>query len=49
MNIILWIIDAITWCFGGYDEDWSVGRIVFVSAVAIAVVLLGCFLYPHHH
>ena len=44
MNIILLIIDAITWCFSGYDDDWSVGRIVFVSAVVIAIVVLdACF------
>jgi hypothetical protein len=46
MDIIVWIIDAIASCFIRNDEEWNVGRIVMVSAVVIAILLLGYWL--HH-
>ena len=53
MDIILWIVgiiqlvlEAITSGFIRNDEKWSVGRIVFVSAIAIAIVTLG-YVFRH--
>jgi hypothetical protein len=40
-----WVVDAIGSCFVRNDKEWSVGRIVTLLAVVIAIVLVAYWLY----
>ena len=45
VEIAIWLVDAIASCFIRNDDEWSVGRIVFVFVIVIAIVGLGYLLY----
>jgi hypothetical protein len=44
MDFFVWLIEGLATGFQG-EKEWRIGRVLFIITVAIAIALLGYWLY----